>query len=75
MDLRVMRTREAIRNALVDLIEEKGFESTSVKDITSKAKINRSTFYAHYQDKFDLMNTWLDEVILQMYNIATQELP
>lgn len=75
MDLRVIRTKEAIRNALVDLIEEKGFEATTVKDITSKAKINRSTFYAHYQDKFDLMNTCLDEVMLQMYNIGKQEIP
>lgn len=75
MDLRVVRTREAIRNALVDLIEEKGFEAITVKDITSQAKINRSTFYAHYQDKFDLMNTCLDEVMLQMYNISKQEIP
>lgn len=75
MDLRVIRTKEAIRNALVYLIEEKGFEATTVKDITSKAKINRSTFYAHYQDKFDLMNTCLDEVMLQMYNIGKQEIP
>lgn len=74
-DLRVVRTKEAIRNALVDLIEEKGFETITVKDITTKANINRGTFYAHYQDKFDLMNKWLEEVTQQIYNIRKQEIP
>ena len=43
-DLRVIRTVESIKVALVDLIEEKGFESITVKDITTKARINRGTF-------------------------------
>ncbi len=55
LDLRVVRTKTAIRNAFVELIEEKGFDAITVKDITTKANINRGTFYAHYQDKFDLM--------------------
>ena len=54
-DLRIIRTKESIREALVELIEEKGFEAITVKDITTRAKINRGTFYAHYQDKYDLM--------------------
>ncbi len=72
MDLRVIRTRDAIRNALVDLIEEKGFEAITVKDITDKAKINRGTFYAHYQDKFDLMTKCQEEIMQEMSTIAKQ---
>ena len=48
-DLRVVKTREAIQNAFVQLIEEKGFEAMTIKDITEKARINRGTFYAHYR--------------------------
>ena len=75
MDLRVIRTKNSIRNALVELIEEKGFESITVKDITMKAKINRGTFYAHYQDKFDLMTKCQEEIMQEMSNIAKQNLP
>jgi len=74
-DLRVIRTRESIRNALVELIEEKGFEAISVKDITTRAKINRGTFYAHYQDKFDLMTKCEEEIMLEMSRIAKQNFP
>ena len=75
MDLRVIRTRDAIRNALVDLIEEKGFEAITVKDITDTAKINRGTFYAHYQDKFDLMTKCQEEIMQEMSNIVKQNFP
>ncbi|MFJ7919871.1 TetR/AcrR family transcriptional regulator [Lysinibacillus fusiformis] len=74
-DLRVIRTVESIKGALVDLIEEKGFESITVKDITTKAKINRGTFYAHYQDKFDLMNSYQREIMVEMSSIAQENLP
>ncbi|MFJ7647140.1 TetR/AcrR family transcriptional regulator [Lysinibacillus sp. NPDC097279] len=73
-DLRVVRTIESIKEAFVALIEEKGFESITVKDITTKAKINRGTFYAHYQDKYDLMNRCQEEFMLEMSNIAKQNI-
>lgn len=69
-DLRVIRTKESIRHALVELINEKGFEAIKVKDITTRAKINRGTFYAHYQDKFDLMNKCEEEIMLDMSAIT-----
>ncbi|MED1903644.1 TetR/AcrR family transcriptional regulator [Bacillus thuringiensis] len=74
-DLRVLRTKESIRHALVELIEEKGFEVITVKDITTRAKINRGTFYAHYQDKFDLMTKCEEEIMLDMSKIAKQNFP
>ncbi|MGN1400470.1 MAG: TetR/AcrR family transcriptional regulator [Bacillus sp. (in: firmicutes)] len=75
MDLRVLRTKEAIQNALIELIEEKGFESITVKDITNQAKINRGTFYAHYQDKFDLMSKCQESILNDMQDIITENLP
>jgi len=74
-DLRVIRTKESIQDALVDLIEEKGFEAITVKDITTRAKINRGTFYAHYQDKFDLMTKCEEEIMHEMTRIAKQNFP
>ncbi|PKG22627.1 TetR/AcrR family transcriptional regulator [Niallia nealsonii] len=74
-DLRVIRTKEAIRDALIELIDEKGFEAITVKDITTRAKINRGTFYAHYQDKFDLMTKCEEEIMLEMSRIVKQNFP
>ncbi|MGG4342989.1 TetR/AcrR family transcriptional regulator [Paenibacillus lautus] len=72
-DLRIIRTKELIREALIDLIEEKGFESITVKDITTKARINRGTFYAHYQDKFDLMARCQEEFMDKMRDIVKEK--
>lgn len=74
-DLRIIRTKESIRDALVELINEKGFEAITVKDITTRAKINRGTFYAHYQDKFDLMSKCEEEIMFEMSAIAKQNFP
>ncbi|WP_397386510.1 TetR/AcrR family transcriptional regulator [Paenibacillus terrigena] len=69
-DLRIIRTKESIREALIHLIEEKGFEAITVKDITTKARINRGTFYAHYQDKYDLMTKCQEEIMFDLANIV-----
>ncbi|HEY2420833.1 MAG TPA: TetR/AcrR family transcriptional regulator [Neobacillus sp.] len=52
---KVAKTKELLKNTLFDLIEEKGFDSISVSDITLKAELNRGTFYLHYRDKYDLL--------------------
>jgi AcrR family transcriptional regulator len=74
-DLRVIRTRESIREAFVELLEEKGFKAVTVKDITTRAKINRGTFYMHYQDKYDLMNRCQEEFLIELSKIVKQKLP
>ncbi len=74
-DLRVLRTKGAIREALTELIEEKGFEAITVKDITTKANINRGTFYIHYQDKYDLMTKCQEEIMEEMSSIARKMIP
>jgi AcrR family transcriptional regulator len=55
IDPRIERTREALRGALMALIEEKGFDALSVQDISERARLNRATFYLHYRDKQDLL--------------------
>ena len=73
-DLRIVRTKEFIQKALIELIEEKGFEAITVKDITTRAKINRGTFYAHYENKFDLMTKLEDEFMHHIAQIAKQNI-
>lgn len=55
IDPRIERTQEALRGALMALIEERGFDAISVQDITERARLNRATFYLHYRDKQDLL--------------------
>ena len=71
-DRRIVRTKIAIREALVSLIDEKGFDDLSVKDITIRADINRGTFYLHYKDKFDLLEQTETEIIQDIQNIILQ---
>jgi AcrR family transcriptional regulator len=62
-DPRVVRTRQQLREALVSLIEEKGFDALTVRDITDRAELNRATFYLHYHDKQDLLEKSLRDAI------------
>ena len=61
-DLRVIKPRKLIYQTLLDLMKEKTFEEIKVSDICSKAMINRSTFYAHYEDKYELLTDFLSNL-------------
>jgi AcrR family transcriptional regulator len=55
IDPRIRRTRELLQQALARLLESREFEKLSVQEITDAAGVNRATFYAHYPDKFALL--------------------
>jgi AcrR family transcriptional regulator len=61
-DRRVQRTQQLLRHALVELILEKGYETVTVQDITDRANVGRSTFYAHFSDKEALLVSGFDEL-------------
>jgi AcrR family transcriptional regulator len=65
-DRRAIRTKKMIRNALAELIVERGYNNISITDIASKADINRGTFYLHYTDKYDLLDKVENEVIQEL---------
>ncbi|HVI41437.1 MAG TPA: TetR/AcrR family transcriptional regulator [Anaerovoracaceae bacterium] len=54
-DLRITRTKKRIKDALIQLLQEKSYEQITIQDIADKAMINRNTFYLHYLDKADLL--------------------
>jgi AcrR family transcriptional regulator len=62
MDLRIKRTRKLVRDALVELIDERGFDAITVQDIAERAMINRATFYRHFTDKYELLERCMDDV-------------
>jgi len=71
-DRRIARTKLAIRDALVAMIKEKGFDALTVTDIVAQANINRGTFYLHYQDKFDLLEQTETEFLKEIQQIFLQ---
>lgn len=60
-DPRVKRTRKLLSQAFLELMQEKGFQAITVQDIADRAGVNRATFYAHYEDKFDLLDSYSRE--------------
>lgn len=54
-DARVRRTRDALGDALIALMQEKAFETITVQEVLDRAHVSRSTFYTHYSDKDDLL--------------------
>ena len=73
-DLRIRRTKKSIRDAFFELIDENGFDSVTVKDITERALISRNTFYLHYEDKFDLLNKISNELMRKVYWRVSKDL-
>src|SRR5215813_6015421 len=63
-DRRVARSRRAMKEALTDLILERGYESVTVQDVIDRADVGRSTFYAHFLDKDDLLMAILADLEL-----------
>ncbi|WP_221568774.1 TetR/AcrR family transcriptional regulator [Alkalihalobacillus sp. TS-13] len=66
VDLRVKRTRKMINEAFLKLIQKKRFDSVTIQDIADEALINRATFYLHYEDKHDLLNTMSNTIIQEL---------
>lgn len=65
LDPRVKRTRNLIQRSFMELLVEKGFQAISVQDITERAEINRATFYAHFPDKYALLDHSIRESFRQ----------
>lgn len=62
IDLRIIKTKASLYNALVNLMAKKTFEEIKVSEICEEAIINRSTFYTHFEDKYDLFNSFVNDM-------------
>jgi len=72
-DLRIRRTRERLGAALIALIEEKAIDEVTVQEVLDRAKVGRSTFYVHYQDKDDLFLSQLEDGLQMWSTILTKQ--
>ncbi|PAD42512.1 TetR/AcrR family transcriptional regulator [Shouchella clausii] len=66
IDRRKKYTKMVLKESLVDLLKQKPIASVTVKELCELADINRSTFYSHYADPYDLLATISEEVMLDM---------
>ena len=71
VDRRILRTRDALGDALVALMHEKSFDDITVQDVLDRAGVGRSTFYVHYRDKDDLLMSDVED-FLEMVSRALQ---
>ncbi len=67
-NLRIRRTQKLLRDALIELIEERGFEALTVSEITERALVSRAAFYRNYQDKYDLVEQIFAEAMGELLN-------
>jgi AcrR family transcriptional regulator len=61
VDPRIKRTRRRLRQAMMALLGEKTLNNITVQDIAARADVNRATFYAHFDDKYALLNDTVRE--------------
>ena len=79
-DQRILRTRDALGDALVALMHEKNFDQITVQQVLDRAGVGRATFYAHYRDKEDLFMSDVEEFftmaasMLKRHSVSTKRL-
>ena len=76
LDRRVQKTRKYLSEALVNLILKKGYEAVTIQDIIDEANVGRSTFYAHFESKEQLLfssNSDLSHTLIEAMNSKTNK--
>jgi AcrR family transcriptional regulator len=74
-DRRIQRTRQLLLDALRTLVLEKGYEAMTVQDVIDRANVGRSTFYAHFQDKEDLLLSGVETLWAELEQHLRNALP
>ncbi len=67
-NVRVRRTQKLLREALIELIEERSFEALTIGELTERAMVSRAAFYRNYQDKYDLVEQIFEEAMSTLLN-------
>ena len=67
-NLRVRRTQKLLREALIELIEERSFDALTIGELTERAMVSRAAFYRNYQDKYDLVEQIFEEAMSALLN-------
>jgi AcrR family transcriptional regulator len=70
VDRRILKSQEAIKKAVIELMSEKSFDQITIQDISGRANVSRRTIYLHYMDKFDLLDKLIEEHINELSELA-----
>src|SRR5919107_1240962 len=66
-NVRLKRTQKLLREALIELIEERGFDALTIGELTERAMVSRAAFYRKYQDKYTLVEQIFDEAMSDVF--------
>jgi AcrR family transcriptional regulator len=70
VDRRILKSQEAIKKAVIELMSEKSFDDITIQDISDRANVSRGTIYLHYMDKFDLLDKLIETHINELREIC-----
>lgn len=73
VDIRIVRSRDSLVNALVELLKEKSFEEISISEICLKANVNRNTFYSHFPNITGLFSEFKGKYLERFISILEEE--
>lgn len=73
IDRRILKSQKLIQSIFLEMLLKKGFDEITVKEITDVADISRKTFYLHYVDKYDLLDTVINKKLKELDEICEQK--
>lgn len=73
IDRRIIKSRKLIQSTFLTMLIKDGFDEITVKKITEQANISRKTFYLHYLDKYDLLDTIVNQQLKELEEICEQK--
>ncbi|WP_138493551.1 TetR/AcrR family transcriptional regulator [Paenibacillus pinistramenti] len=66
IDRRILKTQEALKKAVIELMSEKNFDEITIQDLSDRANVSRGTIYLHYLDKYDLLDKLIETHINEL---------
>lgn len=72
IDRRIVKTKEAINKAFLELFSEKELEQITINDISERANVNRGTVYLHYSDKYDLLDKCIEDHLNRLITFCSK---
>ncbi len=72
-DLRIIKTKKNLYEGLLILLKDQSFENVKVSDICKISLVNRSTFYDHFQDKYELLNSLIKDLEIEFTSKLNSE--
>jgi AcrR family transcriptional regulator len=70
VDRRILKSQEAIKKAVIELMSEKNFDDITIQDISDRANVSRGTIYLHYVDKYDLLDKLIETHINELRELC-----